>query len=102
MRVLVFAHIPPPHHGQSYMVQLMLENTGIPRGKGGEELVFYHINAKLSENLEDIGSWRLGKLILLLGYIVQAWWTKLTQSPELFYYVPAPAKRSALYRDWLV
>ncbi len=24
MKLLVFAHTPPPHHGQSYMVQLML------------------------------------------------------------------------------
>ena len=25
MRVLVFAHVPPPFHGQSYMVKLMLD-----------------------------------------------------------------------------
>ncbi len=28
MKLLVFAHTPPPHHGQSYMVQLMLEGFG--------------------------------------------------------------------------
>ena len=27
--VLMFAHTPPPHHGQSYMVQLMLEHDGL-------------------------------------------------------------------------
>ena len=24
-KILVFAHVPPPHHGQSVMVQIMLE-----------------------------------------------------------------------------
>ena len=28
MKLLVFAHVPPPHHGQSYMVQLMLNGFG--------------------------------------------------------------------------
>ena len=28
MKLLVFAHTPPPHHGQSYMVQLMLDGFG--------------------------------------------------------------------------
>src|ERR1700677_4569568 len=102
MKVLAFAHIPPPHHGQSYMVQLMLENVGRPKSAEGDELVFCHVNAQLSEDLEDIGAWRFGKLVLLLGYILKAWWVKLTQQPEIFYYVPAPAKRSAIYRDWLV
>ena len=33
MKLLVFAHTPPPHHGQSYMVQLMLEGFGGDRRK---------------------------------------------------------------------
>ena len=28
MQLLVFAQTPPPHHGQSYMVQLMLNELG--------------------------------------------------------------------------
>src|SRR5277367_6153920 len=28
MKLVVFAHTPPPHRGQSYMVQLMLEGFG--------------------------------------------------------------------------
>ena len=28
MKLLVFAHTPPPHHGQSYMVQLLLAGFG--------------------------------------------------------------------------
>ena len=57
MKLLVFAHTPPPHHGQSYMVQLMLQgfggdarrrpaNAGSPRG-----IDCYHVNARFSRSL---------------------------------------------------
>ncbi|HEV3272036.1 MAG TPA: glycosyltransferase [Candidatus Methylacidiphilales bacterium] len=101
MKVLVFAHTPPPHHGQSYMVQLMLENVAKPAPAPGE-LVFYHVNARLSGGMDDVGSWRAGKLFVLFGHILQAWRLRWKYAPAAFYYVPAPAKRSALYRDWLV
>ena len=45
---------------------------------------------------------RLGKFILLLGYCLQAIWCRFRYGVENFYYIPAPGKRSALYRDWVV
>src|SRR5256712_9559458 len=90
MKLLVFAHTPPPHHGQSYMVQLMLggfggdrRNSGRPStadGGGAARQSFgidcYHVNARLSRKLEDIGDLRIGKFILLLGYCAQAIWCR--------------------------
>ena len=113
MKLLVFAHTPPPHHGQSYMVQLMLAGFGgDQRGKGpsaasdsaGKVLGIecYHVNARLSRKLEDIGDLRLGKLILLLGYCLEAIWCRFRYGVTTLYYIPAPGKRSALYRDWMV
>jgi glycosyltransferase involved in cell wall biosynthesis len=114
MKLLVFAHTPPPHHGQSYMVQLMLEGFGGDRrkGKGGATsdqnppqdlgVELYHVNARLSKKLEDIGDLRIGKFMLLLGYCVQAVWCRFRYGVKNFYYIPAPGKPSALYRDWLV
>src|SRR5216684_2146980 len=37
MKLLVFAHTPPPHHGQSYMVQVMLEGFGGDRRRSRME-----------------------------------------------------------------
>jgi len=113
MKLLVFAHTPPPHHGQSYMVQLMLEGFGgdrrhanPPVAAGGPKascgIECYHVNARLSQKLEDIGDLRLNKLVLLLGYCVQAIWCRFRYGVTNLYYIPAPGKRSALYRDWLV
>lgn len=123
MKLLVFAHTPPPHHGQSYMVQLMVEGFGGDRRKGarrsagleGENrdsgfapdgkpfgIECYHVNARLSRRLEDIGDLRIGKFLLLLGYCAEAIWCRFRYGVKAFYYIPAPGKHSALYRDWVV
>ena len=113
MKLLVFAHTPPPHHGQSYMVQLMLAGFGGNRSRGSGSaatgrtgpsfgIECYHVNARLSQKLEDIGDLRLPKLFRLLGYCLQAIWCRWRYGVNTLYYIPAPGKRSALYRDWLV
>jgi glycosyltransferase involved in cell wall biosynthesis len=108
MKLLVFAHTPPPHHGQSYMVQQMLEGFGgdarrrrtqspPPRG-----LECYHVNARFSRSLEDVGEFQGAKIFLILWFCTQAVWLRFRHGVKNFYYVPAPGKRVALYRDWLV
>lgn len=108
MKVLIFAHVPPPHHGQSYMVQLMLQGFGGDCRKKSaarpspHQIECYHVDARVSQNLEDIGDMRFGKIFLVLGYCAQAIWCRYRYGVENFYFIPAPGKRSALYRDWLV
>src|SRR5438046_2974173 len=117
MKLLVFAHTPPPHNGHRYMVQLMLagfggdrrrrrkpteEDIGASVGNSTNDIACYHVNARLSRKLEDIGNLRVGKTILLFGYCLQAIWCRFRYGVTNFYYVPAPGKRSALYRDWMV
>jgi glycosyltransferase involved in cell wall biosynthesis len=112
MKLLVFAHTPPPHHGQSYMVQLLLAGFGgdqrqrrrepPPPGAADRGIACYHVNARLSRTLEDIGEFRGAKLFLLLAYCVEAIWCRFRHGVTNFYYIPAPGKKSALYRDWLV
>ena len=109
MKLLVFAHVPPPHHGQSYMVKLMLDGFGgdhrRPRrapSASPQGIECYHVNVRLSKHLEDIGDLRLGKLFLLLFYCCDALWCRFRYGVDNFYYVPAPGKTSALVRDWLV
>jgi glycosyltransferase involved in cell wall biosynthesis len=111
MKLLVFAHTPPPHHGQSYMVRLMLDGFGgdqrrRPASSGaagnGLGITCYHVNARVSKELEDIGDFRLSKLFLLFAYCVQAIWCRFRYGVRTLYYIPAPGKHSALYRDWMV
>ena len=110
MKLLVFAHVPPPHHGQSYMVQLMLNGFGGDCRKSknragtrnGHDIECYHVDARFSKSLADIGELQIGKLPLILFYCLQAIWCRFRYRVTNFYYVPAPGKRVALYRDWLV
>jgi len=119
MKLLVFAHVPPPHHGQSYMVQQMLAGFGGDQRRRGwrsrselaahaqaavpaHGIACYHVNARFSRKLEDIGDIHPAKLLLLLRYCAEAIWLRFRHGVTHFYYVPGPGKRSALYRDWLV
>lgn len=112
MKLLVFANVPPPYHGQSYGVQRMLNGFGGDHRRGRRRTVgdspnqfgieCYHVNAQLSQDLKDIGRLRGGKFFRLFGYCLQAIWCRFRYGVVNFYYVPAPGKRSALYRDWLV
>lgn len=107
MKLLVFAHTPPPHHGQSYMVKLMLEGFGgdaraCEIEDSESTIACYHVNARYSEALEDIGAFRFGKALLVLRYCLEAIWCRFRYGIDAFYYVPAPGKRAALYRDWIV
>jgi len=49
-KILIFALVPPPHHGQSVMVQVLLDGLR-------EDLRFevHHVDACVSSDMEDIG-----------------------------------------------
>ncbi|MBK9139505.1 MAG: glycosyltransferase family 4 protein [Verrucomicrobia bacterium] len=154
MKLLVFAHTPPPHHGQSLMIEAMVRGFGgdcrqrgktpadrarqeqpatecgaesrtgtdavpdavgsrqarsgeaAPRGAsaGGPPhgIEVYHVNARFSASLDDIGAARGSKVFALLKYCAQAAWIRCRYGVRTMYYVPAPAKRTPLIRDWIV
>jgi len=80
------------------MIRLLLEELGRP-GQGFE---LYHVNLHLSQTSADVGRWQLGKIVPLLGACFKVLYTRWRHGPMALYYVPAPAKRGALYRDWVV
>ncbi len=118
MKLLLFAHTPPPHHGQSRMVQLMLEGLGgdqrsnatpappeIPSATPSARafgVECFHVNARLSEDLEDVGRARWQKIFVLLKYCAKALGLRFRHGIRTLYYVPSPPKRASLYRDWVV
>jgi glycosyltransferase involved in cell wall biosynthesis len=79
------------------MIRLLLEELG----RTGQGFELHHVNLKLSQNSADIGRWRLNKLWPLLGACFKALYARWRFGPMALYYVPAPAKRGALYRDWI-
>ena len=112
MKLLVFAHVPPPYHGQSYEAERLLNGFG-GNHRGRVRLAAvkttnhfgiecYHVNARYSKTLEDVGEFQGAKIFLILFYCLQAVWCRFRYGVETLYYVPAPGKSISLYRDWLV
>lgn len=122
MKLLVFAHTPPPHHGQSYMVKLMLDGFGGDRRKRQtangattpelapydpplrtfEGVECYHVNTRFSENIGDMGAVSFTKLLLVFRYCLEAIWCRFRYGVRTFYFAPTPPRRPPLCRDWLV
>lgn len=96
MKLLVLAQIPPPLHGQSLMVRALVE--GLP----AHGVPLHHVNLRLSRDAADIGRWRPGKILAILAGSLRAITARFRHGCDTLYYVPAPGKRSALYRDWVV
>ncbi len=96
MKLLVLAQIPPPLHGQSLMVQTLVE--GLP----AQGIAVHHVPLNLSRDHADIGRWRIGKVFTVLAACARAVAARFAHGCDTLYYVPAPGKRGALYRDWVV
>lgn len=79
------------------MVQLMLE-----RLRSDEHFEVHHVDARLSDDMADIGSFRPRKIFRLLKSVFKALRIRLKHGRMPFYYVPAPVKKSAILRDWIV
>ena len=64
-----------------------------PREPGNAHgLTCYHVNARVSKELEDIGEFHPSKLFLLLGYCAQAIWCRYRYGVTTLYYIPAPGQ----------
>lgn len=96
MKLLVLAQTPPPLHGQSLMVRTLV--AGLP----AHGVAVQHVNLRLSRDAADIGRWHPGKFLAVLDACVSAILARFEHGCDTLYYVPAPAKRGALYRDWAV
>jgi glycosyltransferase involved in cell wall biosynthesis len=98
MKLVVFAQTPPPMHGQSYMVDLLVR--GLAENDLGIEV--FHVNAQFATSADDIGKFRIGKVFRLFGYCFKAIAFRFREGARALYYVPSPPVRNPLYRDWLI
>lgn len=96
MKLLVLAQVPPPVHGQSIMIATLV--TGLP----GEGIAVEHVNLRLSRDAADIGAIRPAKFLAVVDACLQAIAARLAGRANVLYYVPAPGKRGAVWRDCLV
>lgn len=97
LNLLLLAQTPPPHHGQSRMVQRVQETLA-----GAPDVRLHHVNLRLSTTSEDIGEPQGRKLWALLQCLWAALQVIRRERPDAFYYVPAPGRAVPMLRDLLV
>jgi glycosyltransferase involved in cell wall biosynthesis len=98
MKLVVFAQTPPPLHGQSYMVELLVE--GFRARDYGIEV--FHVNAQFATTAAEIGKFSVRKVLRLFGYCATAVWLRFRHGAANLYYIPAPPVKVPLYRDWVI
>jgi glycosyltransferase involved in cell wall biosynthesis len=96
MKLLVLAQTPPPAHGQSIMVQAMVE--GLP----SLGITVRHVPFSLSRTHDSIGRWHPSKVLTAMRAALAARRMLRNEAFDALYYVPAPGKRGALWRDIVV
>jgi glycosyltransferase involved in cell wall biosynthesis len=79
------------------MVQQLLDEL-----RDDETIEVFHVDSRLSKDIDDIASASPRKLLLIFRYCLKAVWLRLRHGADHFYYIPAPGLRNAVYRDWIV
>lgn len=107
VKLLILAHVPPPHHGQSFMVQQLLDALGgdVRRagpGGSGSGICCYHVDARYSKTSSDVGQTRWGKPLLALKYGLEAILCRWRHGVTTLYYIPAFPAVLPVIRDWVV
>lgn len=99
--IVVLAHTPPPVHGQSLMVSLMLDAFRQSTGGHSAPRIF-HVDCRYSDGIKSMGRAQIHKFFLAIRYAVKTLAIRFRHGVTTLYYVPAPGKHPAFLRDCLV
>ncbi len=94
-RVLVVGQTPPPFHGQSIMIQMLVDGPI----EGAE---IHHLRMAFSDNMDQVGRFQIGKIFHLFYLIVAMFWLRLRHRINVLYFPPAGPNRIPLIRDTLL
>ncbi len=95
VRVLVVGQTPPPIHGQSIMIKMLLDGK-LP----GVSL--YHVRMAFSEDMNQVGRFRIGKLAHLAVVIFSIIYYRFRYGIRIIYYPPAGPNLVPLLRDIVI
>ena len=91
-RVLVVGQTPPPYGGQTIMIQHLLDGV-----YPGYEIL--HQRMAFSREMEEVGSFKVRKLLELVRVIAGIVVARITRRPKVLYYPPAGPSTVPVIRD---
>lgn len=94
--ILFILHLPPPVHGAAMMGKYIHDSKLI-----NESFDCHYINLTTAKNLEDIGHFRLGKIVEFVKLLHRIRKSIKQLKPGLVYVTPN-AKGGAFYKDFIV
>lgn len=94
-KILVVGQTPPPHGGQAIMIENML------RAKF-TKVKFYHLRMAFSADMEEVGKFKIGKIIKLLQLVLSIYYYRLRYNVNTLYYPPAPPQKVPMFRDVII
>jgi len=95
LSVVVVGQTPPPYHGQSIMIQMLLDG----KMKGVQ---LHHVRMAFSDDLDQVGRFQVGKLVHLFGLIVRIVIARFRYRASILYYPPAGPNKVPLLRDFAI
>lgn len=94
--ILFILHMPPPVHGAAMMGKYIHDSKLI-----NESFDCHYINLTTAKNLEDIGRFRMGKIVEFIELLHKIRTAIRQLKPNLVYVTPN-AKGGAFYKDFVV
>ena len=92
VRVLAVGQTPPPYHGQSVMIQMLVDGP-----VDGVEL--HHVRMAFSDSNNEVGRFQFSKVLHLISLIIRIIWGRIRYGESILYYPPAGPNRVPLMRD---
>ncbi len=94
-KILVVGQTPPPFHGQSIMIDLMLKGNY-------KDVKLYHVRMHFSRGIDDVGRFQPGKILHLLAVIMKIIFYIFRYNIKVLYYPPAGPNKVPVLRDLII
>ncbi len=92
MKILILAQTPPPFHGQAIMQKYLVDAKW-------DWCVKTHIRMNYSGEINEIGKFKISKVISLSKLVLKVWKERLKSKIDVIYYPPAGPDRIPFFRD---
>jgi glycosyltransferase involved in cell wall biosynthesis len=97
--VVVVGQTPPPIHGQSLMIQMLLDGA---RNGSMAGIQLHHVRMAFSDNMDQVGRFQLRKVGHLIGLIFRILMAHFRCKAQVLYYPPAGPNSVPLLRDLVI